>query len=79
MITEREEEDARDLFSMPGWKNLMEEWQDMLDNCTIDACNTVEELWFQKGRAAVLRTMLNYETYVKNIAEQDDQLDPVYQ
>lgn len=79
MITEREEEDARDLFSMPGWKNLMEEWQDMLDNCTIDACGTVEELWFQKGRAAVLRTMLNYETYVKNIAEQDDQLDPVYQ
>lgn len=79
MITEREEEDARDLFGMPGWKNLMEEWQDMLDNCTIDACSTVEELWFQKGRAAVLRTMLNYETYVKNIAEQDDQLDPVYQ
>ena len=80
MMSEREEEDARDLFAMPGWKNLMDEWQDMLDNyCTIDVCNTAEELWFQKGRAAVLRTMLNYETYVKNIAEQDDEIDPVFQ
>ena len=78
MISEREEEDARDLFSMPGWKNLMEEWQDMLDNCTIDSCNTLEELHFQKGRAAVLRTMLNYEAYIK-IMEQDDEIDPVFQ
>ena len=79
MITEREEEDARDLFNMPGWKNLVSEWEDQLDLCTIDTCNTIEELHFQKGRAGVLRMMLNYEAYIKNIMEQDDDIDPVFQ
>jgi hypothetical protein len=30
-------------------------------------------LHFQKGRLAVLRMMLNFETYIKNIAEDDDE------
>ena len=50
MITEREEEAARDLFNMTGWRNLMEELEDQLDLCTLDACNTIEELHFTKGR-----------------------------
>jgi len=79
LITEREEEDARDLFNMPGWKNLVNEWEDQLDLCTIDTCNTIEELHFQKGRAGVLRMMLNYEAYIKNTMEQDGDIDPVFQ
>jgi hypothetical protein len=79
LISEREEEDARDLFSMPGWKNLVEEWEDQLDLCTLDSCNTIEELHFQKGRAGVLRMMLNYEAYIKNNIGQDDNIDPVFQ
>lgn len=73
MITEREEEDARDLFSMPGWKNLVEEWEDQMQMCNLDSCQTLEDLHFQKGRLAVLRMMLNFETYIKNIAEDDDE------
>ena len=79
MITEREEEDARDLFSMPGWKNLVEEWEDQMQMCNIDSCQSLEDLHFQKGRLAVLRMMLNFENYIKNISEQDDQIDPVFQ
>ena len=79
MITEREEEDARDLFGMPGWKHLMEELEDQLGLCTLDSCNTIEDLHFTKGRAAVIRMLLNYETYIKNIMEQDDDIDPVFQ
>ena len=78
MITEKEEEAARDLFSMTGWRNLMEELEDQLDLCTLDACNTIEELHFTKGRAAVIRMLLNYEAYIKNIAEEED-LPDVYQ
>ena len=78
MITEREEEAARDLFNMTGWRNLMEELEDQLDLCTLDACNTIEELHFTKGRAAVIRMLLNYEAYIKNIAEEED-LPDVYQ
>ena len=79
MISEREEEDARDLFAMPGWKNLAEEWEDQMQMCNLDSCQTLEDLHFQKGRLAVLRMMLNYEAYIKNITEQDDETDPVFQ
>ena len=79
MISEREEEQARDLFNMPGWKNLVEEWEEQMEMCNLDSCNTLEELHFQKGRLAVLRMMLNFENYIKNITEQDDDNDPVFQ
>ena len=78
MITEREEEEARDLFNMAGWQNLMAELEDQLDLCTLDSCNTLEELHFTKGRAAVIRMLLNYEAYIKNIAEEEE-LPDVYQ
>jgi hypothetical protein len=73
LITEREEEDARDLFSMPGWKNLVDEWEDQMQMCNLDSCQSLEDLHFQKGRLAVLRMMLNFENYIKNIAEDDDE------
>ena len=79
MISEREEEDARDLFSMPGWKNLVDEWEDQMQMCNLDSCQSLEDLHFQKGRLAVLRMMLNFENYIKNISEQDDEVDPVFQ
>ena len=72
-ITDKEFDEAVDLFAMPGWKTLMEEIEDQLDLCTIDACNTLEELHFSKGRAAVLRMLLNYENYVRNIEEEAEE------
>ena len=78
MITEREEEEARDLFNMAGWQNLMAELEDQLDLCTLDSCNTLEELHFTKGRAAVIRMLLNYEAYIRNISEEEE-LPDVYQ
>ena len=72
MITEREEEEARELFMLPGWQTLISELEDQLDLCTLDACNTLEELHFTKGRAAVIRMLLNYETYVTRLGEDED-------
>ena len=66
-LTEKEFDEAVDLFAMPGWKTLMGDVEDQLDICTIDACNSLEDLHFAKGRAAVLRMLLNYESYVRNI------------
>lgn len=74
-LTDKEFDEAVDLFAMPGWKTLMEEIEDQLDLCTIDACNTLEDLHFSKGRAAVLRMLLNYENYVRNIEEEADEYD----
>jgi hypothetical protein len=78
LISEREEEQARDLFNMPGWKNLVDEWEEQIQMCNLDSCNTLEDLHFQKGRLAVLRMMLNFENYIKNITEDDDE-DPTFQ
>jgi len=70
-LTDRQFDEAVDLFSMPGWKTLMEDIEDQLDLCTIDACNSLEDLYFSKGRAAVLRMILSYEDYVRNTNEED--------
>jgi hypothetical protein len=78
LISEKEEEAAREMFMTDGWKNLMEEIEDQLDLCTIDACNTIEDLHFSKGRQAVLRMILNYESYVKQEIQEDD-VDLIYQ
>lgn len=72
MITEREEEAAREMFMMDGWKHLIEELEDQLDLCTLDACNTLEDLHFTKGRAAVIRMLLNYEAYITRLGEEGE-------
>ena len=75
MITEKEEEAAREMFMTAGWKHLIEQLEDQLDLCTLDACNTLENLHFTKGRAAVIRMMLNYEDYITRLGEEDEDYD----
>jgi len=72
MISEKEEENARDMFVMPGWQDLMDQIEDQIELCTLDACDSAEDLWFNKGRLAVLRMFANYEQYVRSIGEQDE-------
>jgi hypothetical protein len=73
LITEREEEQARELFMLPGWRTLMDELEDQADLCNLDACNNVEDLFFNKGRLAVIRMLLNYESYVLRLGEEEDE------
>ena len=72
MISEKEEENARDMFVMPGWQDLMDQIEDQIELCTLDACDSAEDLWFNKGRLAVLRMLSGYENYVCSIGEQDE-------
>jgi hypothetical protein len=71
LITEKEEEQARELFMLPGWATLMEELEEQADLCNLDACNNIEDLFFNKGRLAVIRMLLNYEDYVTRLGEED--------
>jgi len=75
MITEREEEEARELFMLPGWRSLMEQIEDQIDLCTLDSCNTLEDLHFNKGRLAVLRMLANYEDYVTRLGEEGEEYE----
>jgi hypothetical protein len=75
MITEKEEEQARELFMLPGWATLMDELEDQADLCNLDACNNVEDLFFNKVRLAVIRMLLNYEDYVTRLGEGEEIYD----
>ena len=72
MITEKEENEARELFMLPGWRTLMDELEEQADYCNLDACNNVEDLFFNKGRLAVIRMLLNYEDYVTRLGEEEE-------
>lgn len=72
MITERQEEEARELFMLPGWRSLMDELEEQAELCNLDACNNVEDLFFNKGRLAVIRMLLNYEDYVTRLGEEEE-------
>ena len=72
MITEREEEAAREMFMTEGWKDLVQDLEEQADLCNLDACNNVEDLFFNKGRLAVIRVLLNYENYVTRLGEEEE-------
>jgi hypothetical protein len=72
LITEKEEEQARELFMLPGWATLMDELEEQADLCNLDACNNIEDLFFNKGRLAVIRMLLNYEAYVTRLGDEQD-------
>ena len=72
MITEREEEAAREMFMTEGWKDLVQDLEEQADLCNLDACNNVEDLFFNKGRLAVIRMLLNYEDYVTRLGEEEE-------
>lgn len=73
------EDRARDMFLTPGWDDFIEEIETQMQQCSLDNCNSAEELWFQKGRLAVLRTIMAYEQFVKSSELQEDwDSDPVY-
>jgi len=73
MMTEKEEEQARDLFMMPGWEALIDEVQGQIEMCTLDACDNAEDFWFNKGRLAALRMFANYENYVRSLGNHEDE------
>ena len=70
-ISDQQIEEALDLFLMPGWKNLMDEVEEQIDLISVDSCSTQEDLWFAKGRLAVLRMFSGYESYVRSSAEEE--------
>ena len=71
-ISDQQIDDALDMFMMPGWKALIEEVEEQIELITVDSCSTHEDLWFAKGRLAVLRMFSGYENYVRSSAETED-------
>ena len=71
-LTEKEEEAAREMFMTSGWSAFIEQIEDQAELCNLDACSTLEDLWFNKGRLAVLRMLMGYEDYIKRVGEEEE-------
>jgi hypothetical protein len=71
-LSEKELEEALDMFLMPAWKRLIDEVEDQIDLITIDSCQNADDLFYNKGRLAVLRMFSGFEQYVRQSIEIDD-------
>lgn len=51
-----------DTFSTPGWKEFLKDMNEGLQQVSsINGSNTLEDLWFNKGRKAVFERILSFE------------------
>jgi hypothetical protein len=74
---QRELDDALTMFMTDGWKTFIEEIQGSVDDVSLDHANTIEELFYLKGRLSALRGILAYEKQVTfdESSEQQYELD----
>lgn len=63
--------DRLDMCESDGWKDLMEELQDVYEEALdVDRIQNIENLWFAKGQLAALRMVLTTEDVAKFTMEQ---------
>ena len=66
-------EDARDMFAMPGWANMMEEVRVAIEAARIENIKSSEDFWQAKGELAILHKFANFEDMVLNAEAQAEQ------
>ena len=71
-LSNKEMEEALDMFLLPTWKRLIEEVEDQIDLITVDSCQDGNDLFYNKGRLAVLRMFSGFEQYVRHSADVED-------
>ena len=71
-LSDKEMEEALDMFLLPAWKRLIEEVEDQIDLITVDSCQDGNDLFYNKGRLAVLRMFSGFEQYVRHSADVED-------
>jgi hypothetical protein len=71
-LSDKQLEEALDMFLLPAWQRLIEEVEDQMDLITIDSCADGNDLFYNKGRLAVLRMFAGFEQYVRQSIEVDD-------
>ena len=71
-LTDKQIEEALDMFLMPAWSRLIDEVEEQIDLITIDSCADGNDLFYNKGRLAVLRMFAGFEDYIRQSAEVED-------
>ena len=56
-----------DLFALKGWKDLIEDFEELKKNLeSLSQINTEQDLWYKKGQVE----MINYLIQLKTLTEQ---------
>ena len=71
-LTDKQIEEALDMFMMPAWSRLIDEVEEQIDLITVDSCSDGNDLFYNKGRLAVLRMFAGFEDYIRQSAEVED-------
>lgn len=68
-------ENYLDLFLHPGWKQFVDEAQDLLDSYSIEDIKNNEDLFFVKGQRISLLNIVRFETGIKNAFDMESNND----
>jgi hypothetical protein len=62
-----------DMFTTPGWKYFIEEFEDMAKSGdTLHGVNDLESLFRKKGKLEVLNVLAAYEDYTRQLLDEED-------
>lgn len=65
-------EEQLSMFTTQGWKDFIEQVENIVSANTIDAVNSEKELFLTKGRLDILRWILSWENLVRTAMEQNE-------
>jgi len=68
-------ENYLDLFLTEGWKQFVQEAQELLDSFEIEEIKDGEDLAFVKGQRSSLLNITRFETGIKNAFEMESDSD----
>jgi len=61
----------RTMFNSQGWQLFIEETQGSVEQLdSIEACRSLEDLWYRKGQIAAMANVLNLESMIKRAEEE---------
>lgn len=63
------------MFLHPGWKQFVEETEDLLDSHNIDDIKDEKELHLLQGQRKTLLSIVNFELGIKNAFDMDSEND----
>ena len=65
-------EDQLSMFASQGWKDFIEQANNIVSANTIDSVNSEKDLFMTKGRLDILRWILSWENLVRTAMEQNE-------
>ena len=66
-------ENYLDLFLHDGWKQFVEESQQLIDSYNIEEIKNEQDLFFVKGQLNILTNVTRFETGIKNAIDMESE------